>query len=122
MFDTQTIIEIGPPENGRANFFIPLTISDLSSTLISRPRPTSSPNPPSRAVFLGRARFPVCFQYSNPGAAPAVFLGPVRFLALQLRRFSSAGGRRALRTAPRTAVREEPAENAPRRVTQNIDL
>ena len=55
-----------------------------------------------RRFSSGRVRFWHCH-------ALAVFLGPGAVLALPIRRFSSGGGRRALRLAPRTAVREKTA-------------
>ena len=73
------------------------------------------PLPSNLAIFVGNGPFfdplptlaPVFSFFGT--APPAVFLGPGAILALSLRRFSSGGGRRALRLAPRTAGREETA-------------
>ena len=55
-----------------------------------------------RRFSSSRVRFRHCH-------APAVFLGPGAVSALSHRRFSSAGGRRAPRLAPRTTGREKTA-------------
>ena len=81
------------------------------------------PLPSETAIFAGNRHYfdplpaPVSALIDSQRRRPAVFLGVRGFprtgavLALPFRRFSSVGGRRAPRLAPRTAGREETAHS-----------